>query len=264
MYWKLTCTPCDTTNEPPGAPPQFREARESLEKNTGGSRFVLHRHGDDRGPHLDLRIEENGCLGGWRVDALSLRGEPWAEEKAPHPLDWLDREDGVLTEDAGTCLCLSRALPRQWLLKGTRGFFLLTATPVTEWTPARLKTLTEAVPDPEARDALPALAADGLTARRHAITRFCGLGRELDGKAFDETVWRKALEALSLEEIHQQLQALECRFDRHFQPERLSRPEPLPPVETDGRAGRAMNIALGNPVPGKERSFPDDQKGTSR
>jgi hypothetical protein len=86
----------------------------------------------------------------------------------------------------------------------------------------------------------PALLADGLAARSRAIQRLCGLGRELDGDAFEENLWRKTLHGLSLDEIHRQLRAFEVRFDQKFPSLAVSRPE------TEGetpRSREAMTIA---------------------
>ena len=41
-------------------------------------RFVLQRHTDAQGEHLDLRIEADGHLRGWRIDAATLNAGAWA------------------------------------------------------------------------------------------------------------------------------------------------------------------------------------------
>ena len=83
---------------------------------------------------------------------------------------------------------------------------------------------------------------DGVTARRRALERFCGLGRELDGSAFDEAVWRRTLESLSLDEITRHLRAYEVRFDHKFPPSPTSYPETLPDSESGAWTNRAMGI----------------------
>jgi len=93
----------------------------------------------------------------------------------------------------------------------------------------------------EAADA-GSLIADGVTARRRAIERLCGLGRELDGSAFDEAVMRKTLSQLTLEEVHAQLRAYEVRFDQKYPPQPVSRPERLPDEAVTERADAAMAI----------------------
>jgi hypothetical protein len=77
MYWKLS----EMRREPSdGAPP------------VGEKRFVLHRHVDADGPHLDLRLEAGNCLLGWRIAGEELNPGCWASEKAPHPKSWLDED----------------------------------------------------------------------------------------------------------------------------------------------------------------------------
>ena len=73
MYWKVTCEEADDTAIGPAEP---------------DGRFVLHRHCDADGPHLDLRLEQDDYLLGWRIDGVDLAAAPWAVEKAPHPLAW--------------------------------------------------------------------------------------------------------------------------------------------------------------------------------
>ena len=73
MFWKVIC-------EERGAVPD-------VEQSNG--RFVLHRHVDAMGPHLDLRLEQDGYLVGWRIEGDSLDGEPWATRKSPHRVSWL-------------------------------------------------------------------------------------------------------------------------------------------------------------------------------
>jgi hypothetical protein len=94
------------------------------------------------------------------------------------------------------------------------------------------------------------LLLDGVRARSRAVERLCGLGRELDGPAFDEGIWRRSLAGLDLEEIHGQLRAFEVRFDRKYPPSPASRPERLPEGEDEGpgdvhRALNAMDIVRG-------------------
>ena len=86
------------------------------------------------------------------------------------------------------------------------------------------------------------LIRDGATARRLAVERLCGLGRELDGTAFDEPIWRKTLGGLTLREIHGQLRAFEVRFDRKYPPGPTSRPETLSDDGGDGRQEAALAI----------------------
>ena len=64
-------------------------------------RFVLQRHWDAEGEHLDLRLEEGECLMGWRVAGNSLAGKPWAREKGPHAKSWLQGTGEVQCVDGG-------------------------------------------------------------------------------------------------------------------------------------------------------------------
>lgn len=91
-------------------------------------------------------------------------------------------------------------------------------------------------------EAVAQAVADGVEARRRAVERFCGLGRELDGFAFDEGVWRRTLEPLSLREIHGHLSAYEVRFDQRHPPQAVSRPESLEEEGPKGLSERAMAI----------------------
>lgn len=232
MYWKLTCP----------ATPQDRAATHP----SGGpdGRFVLHRHRDDQGPHLDLRLECGDCLLGWRIDAVGLDGDPWAVEKPPHPLHWLDGDGDAIREDAGVYTWLERGTDRRRLLLDGRGG---PRTLLFERVPALSPRCARAVCEALAEVGAAAvdggrLIRDGAAARRHAVARFCGLGRELDGSAFDEKVWRKALDTLSLDEIHDQLRAYEVRFDLRYPPEPVSRPERLPDDARDERMDVAMTI----------------------
>lgn len=224
--------------------------RITLEDNPGvgaldhvDGRFVLHKHRDDDGPHLDLRLEMNGYLMGWRIDSLSLETRPWATEKAPHALRWLDVDADAECLDAG--LYAMQHQPgrntRELLLKGTGGIKRLTVERA-EGLPARVArdvALTLREQDAQPVEA-PRLIRDGIEARRRAVERLCGLGRELDGNVFDAESWRKQLAGLSLEEIQSQLRAYEVRFDQKYPPSPVSRPERL---QEELNAGAALSIA---------------------
>jgi hypothetical protein len=228
MYWRLTL------EEPAGS--------DSLDHVDG--RFILHKHHDTEGPHLDLRIEMDGYLVGWRVDGESLEGRPWATEKAPHALRWLECDADAECVDAGVYMMQNRrdAGARTLLLKGLGGVKRLTAERISGLpaTVARdvVDTLREnnAQPSDAAR-----LVRDGLAARRRAAERLCGLGRELDGNAFDAASWRTLLAGLSLDEIHAQLRAYEVRFDQKYPPSPSSRPERL--QDEPAHTGAALSIA---------------------
>jgi hypothetical protein len=228
MYWRLTL---EETASP-----------DSLDHVDG--RFILHKHHDNDGPHLDLRIEMDGFLMGWRIDGVSLDGRPWATEKAPHALRWLDCDADAECVDAGIYMLQDRpgADTRTLLLKGQNGVRQLTAERVPGLPASVARDVVNTLRENNAQAMEAAqLVRDGLAARRRAVERLCGLGRELDGNAFDATRWRALLAGLSLDEIHAQLRAYEVRFDQKYPPSSVSRPERLP--EEPARTGAALSIA---------------------
>ena len=157
-------------------------AQETREVPAGGvQRFVLHRHRDGQGPHLDLRLEQDGYLMGFRVEAEALDGTVWGTVKAPHPLAWLDQDGAAVREDEGTyfwdsggpeegvlVLCGARETTCIWVEADV-------SVPVPEVLAVRAAAESLGV----SLDALGSLAADGQRARERAISRYCGLGREL-------------------------------------------------------------------------------------
>ncbi len=205
-------------------------------------RFVLHRHSDEGGAHLDLRLEAGGHLGGWRIDGDALEGAAAACEKSPHPLAWLDHDGDAERIDAGRYVVLRNTpVERKILLMGETSQRLLTFIKDTSVTPRTMTRLREAADNAGCTlEALADLAADGVTARQRAIARLCGLGRELDGASFDEATTRRMLSGLRLDELHQQLRAYEVRFDQKYPPRPISQPEALD-EETSGQQ-RALRI----------------------
>jgi hypothetical protein len=231
MYWSLSLT---------------REDLDSSECVADG-RFVLHRHRDALGPHFDLRLEQGGALVGWRIDGESLDGALWASEKPPHPLRWLDVDGDALREDGGSYAWLARDRDSVSLrLMGADGCWRVDATRQPGLRPAVVRSVTEALRSAECLESDAAqLVLDGIAARDRATARLCGLGRELDGGAFDESAWRKSLRGLSLDEIHAQLRAFEVRFDAKYPPAPVSRPERLPEDGEVNRLDVARAIAAG-------------------
>jgi len=227
MYWKLAKV------EPVAA------EREDVAAH---GRFVLHRHRDAEGAHLDLRIEQEGCLMGWRVEGTALEVEAWASEKAPHPVRWLDQDGDAERVDAGTyrweaCEAGVKAL----VLEG-RGQTQRLEFEQVEGLPVSAVRALRAVMAAHEVDAaaLGALASDGVAARQRAVARFCGLGRELEGDAFDEMLWRQTLSGLSLRGIHQHLEGMEVRFDQKYPPRPVSVASGL--EEDAGGSEKAMAI----------------------
>lgn len=211
MFWKIA------TNETVTNPEHFAPA----------GRFVLHRHTDAHGDHLDLRLEADGHLRGWRIDAPKLAAGAWATEKPPHPLRWLEDDTGAERLDAG-----DYAIER-WerdggaiVLRGANGATRIVMTRARELVACVAQRIADTLYEFDVPPvAAPGLITDGLAARSRAIARLCSLGRELDGDAFEESVWRKTLSGLTLDEIHRQLRAFEVRFDQKYPPQPVSRPE---------------------------------------
>ncbi len=229
MFWRITCEQADET-APEGAV---------------DGRFVLHRHRDEWGAHLDLRLEQDGYLLGWRIDGMDLKAEPWATEKTPHSVRWLDQDGDAVREDAGVFVWLDRGPGRRRvLLRGREGSRVVEVHHEEGLSPSAVCAVRAALTECGAdASEVGQLIEDGARARQRAMERFCGLGRELDREAFDETVWRKALSGLSLDEIHGHLRAYEVRFDRKHPPQPVSQPERLEPGEArEGRAGEVMEI----------------------
>jgi hypothetical protein len=212
MHWKIT----QVSPHPPEADAEFN------------GRFVLHRHCDAHGPHLDLRLEQDECLLGWRIEG-GLEAGAWATEKMPHPKHWLEQDGNAIREDAGAYAWHERGPDcRELLLHGKDAAMRIRFEPAEHLPPQTQRDLC----DLAQREKLPqyvlaALAQDGLTARRRAVARFCGLGKELDGSAFDEPAWRASLDGMPLDTIHQHLRAYEVRFDQKYPPTPTSQPEPL-------------------------------------
>lgn len=260
MFWKLSTTRSEDTSRP--AP------------RSSHGRFVLHRHHDANGPHLDLRVEMDGHLAGFRVDALSLDGETWASEKGPHPIDWLERDGDAVREDAGVYVRESISDDEMRLtLHGADGIRVIHALRDPGLAPSTVRDICNTLRSHNARatDA-PKFIADGIAARRRAIERLCGLARELDGAAFDEEVCKRALVPLTLEDIHAQLRGYELRFDAKYPPAPVSRPERLcghsdfqrtndaiSILRDDDRSASTINGPYHTPLPqriGMERARP--------
>ena len=227
MYWQLTSM---TRQEPmPGV--------------AEGAHFVLHKHNDASGPHHDLRLEAGNCLLGFRIAGESLEAGCWATEKMPHPKEWLKQDRDAQRLLTGTYAWRdTEPEHRELTLHSeeatlTLHFERCDALPVESVralaTLARKQHL--------AVNTLAGLVEDGLTARRNAIARFCGLSRDLDGKSFDESGWRGMLEAMTLRQIGEQLAAVETRYDRSHPPAPVSRPEALEHRQED-RSQRARHI----------------------
>ena len=232
MYWRVSVQ----AEEPATSTAETREA---------DGRFVIHRHRDAWGPHLDLRLEWGDVLMGWRIDETELRDGAWATEKAPHPMRWLDSPADAVIEDAGVYAWVEQGGDRRSLrLAGLRVTQTLRLDREPGLAPSAVRGLRESLDELGVDgSAAVGLLRDGLRARQRLVARFCGLGRQLDGESFDEDVWRRALAGMTLDELQDQTRALEVRFDRLHPPTPVSRPESLPEWGEDGRTELALRIA---------------------
>lgn len=210
MFWKIA---------------QLEETKVPAEFVPAG-RFVLQRHTDAQGEHLDLRLEADGHLRGWRIDAAALAQGAWATEKAPHPLRWLDDDGAAQRVDAGEYAIEHNGSSATLLLRGAGGSARVVMTPAPELPASAARGIAEALHALKAAPVEAArLIADGVAARCRATERLCGLARELDGEAFEEKLCRRTLLGYSLDEIHAQLRAYEVRFDAKYPPLPVSKPE---------------------------------------
>lgn len=226
MYWKLTCEPAD----------------QAADIHHDG-RFVLHRHVDQAGAHLDLRIEHGESLQGWRIDGLDLESGAWATDKGSHPCEWLSQDGDAIREDEGTYQWLERTPQScRLVLRGRDGEREIRLVRTEGLAPSCVRDLRDVL-DRLGRNASDAarLVADGVIARQRAIARLCGLGRELDGDTFNEDLWRRTLDSLTLDEIHAQLRGYEVRLDAKYPPDPISKPDPLPD-EAPNRTEAALTI----------------------
>jgi len=231
MFWKVHCEESNTDNR---------------SNTSGDGRFVLHRHRDDAGMHVDLRLEWNGALLGWRIAGDTLETGAWATVKLPHATRWLDNDLDAECLDRGVYRWETRSATEcRVTLCGANGTRVLTleqqAVPMAE-----LRHLWQACTDLGIQpNSAAQLIRDGHHARHRAIARLCGLGHELDASAFDEKAWQKTMAGLTLDEIHSQLRAFEVRFDHKYPPLPTSQPAPLALDSTDDRKSAAMLILRG-------------------
>ncbi len=230
MYWTLKVLP-------PG-----EEETKAAADPCG--RFVLQRHRDREGAHLDLRLEQDGCCCGWRIDGAGLEEGAPATEKGPHPLRWLEQDGNAERLDQGRYGWEYRRDGEGVLvLHGRDGTRRVAVSRVKLLPLSAVRAVHDAVIELGVEPGAAAqLLRDGHLARRRAVARFYGLGRELDGRAFDEALWRRTLRECSLEEVESHLRGYEIRFDEKNPPVPVSRPEALDEEDASGDASRAMAI----------------------
>lgn len=212
MFWNMTVTETERAED-------FKPQ----------GRFVLHRHCDADGAHLDLRLESEGHAVGYRIGGVALADGAWATEKMPHPLHWLEQDGDAVREDAGLYRIVKETPEaRELELHGASGVRVVRFAKETGLDAAAVRAIALALRGlelPAAQAA--ALLCDGALARREALDRLCSLGRELDGVLFDEARWRDQLAAQSLEDIAAQVRAFQARFNHKYPPAPVSKPEPL-------------------------------------
>jgi len=208
-----------------------------------GRRFVLHRHRDEEGEHLDLRLEDEEVLVGWRLprdasERLSEGEEVVCELKRMHPRKWLDvNDEGCFVEDAGTYRWLERSADRGVGVFGGERFagrYSFTRRSVSEGSVSLIgKELGLDLARAEDAAQLLERARDGETSRKRAVERLCALGRELECESFAEKMWRDTLSRLSLREIQGHLRSFERRFDEKHPPVPVTKREKL---ESDNKS----------------------------
>lgn len=232
MYWRLRVLPA---------------AEDAPARGADQGRFVLHEHRDGGGAHLDLRLEQDGYLCGWRVDGVSLGEEAWAMEKGPHPVRWLEQDGAAKRVDSGTYRWDARDADGGVLeLRGRDGVTRLSVSREA-LLPVSCVRAVKAAMDHHGVDGVTAAALmrDGAEARWRALARLCGLGRELDGEAFEEAAVRRMLAGASLAELNDHLRGYESRFDAKYPPGPVSRPEALEDDGDEAGAERALAILRG-------------------
>lgn len=222
------------------------EADAPLGDPENGRRYVLHRHRDGRGAHWDLRLEQDGYLMGWRIEAEGLGGECLASEKGPHSMSWLEQDGDAVREDEGRYVWLHRdERGGELALQGRLGARRLRVSSFPGLGARSIEALCGCLKRHGVDEASAAgLIEDGIRARHRAMARLCGLGRELDGRGFDEGLWKKSLPGLSLREIERHLEPFEARFDAKYPPQPVSRPETLPEGKT-GHGERVLELLRG-------------------
>jgi len=224
-----------------------------------GKEFVLHRHCDEEGEHLDLRLEDGGVLVGWRLphDASEqlVRGDTVVcELKRMHPKRWLEVDDEeCFVEDAGRYRWVERDADRGLGVFGGERFvgrYSFMRRQLSEGSAFERCEKSVSLIKKELgldlgrmEDAEKVLASvrDGETARKRAVERLCALGRELDGDSFDEKMWRCTLSHLLLSEIHGHLRSFERRFDEKHPPLPVTRREKL---ESDKRVRERLAAGI--------------------
>lgn len=230
MYWEITRV--------------WQEEEQAAGEAEHAGRFVMHRHVDKEGPHLDLRLEHGDSLLGWRIAGESLEEGQWATEKMPHPVEWLSRNHGLERRLEGQWRWVERDETRctvaLWDGESTLCILLEACKDIQA---EEVRTLAQlAQKEKIAFSALASLVEDGIQARMRAVARFCALSRTLDGEGFDEAGWRQLFTSMSFNEIGERLAKVEIRHDRSYPPQPVSEPELLEEEEQNERTRHAYHI----------------------
>ena len=217
------------------------------ELETAEGKYVIHRHADGGGVHLDLRYEVGDKLSGFRIPVAELEeffgtGSKECEPKGLHPVAWLEvnTSDCTLVERGVYGWRQSDGDGRVLVLRGEKwsGTFAVRRDDTPQMNLDAVRRVAEACGaerfDEAVAQRIVSKMQDGESARHHAVERLCGVGREVDGERFDEELWRRSVAGLSLREIQAHVGAYEKRFDEKYPLQPVTKPEPLD-VQDNGR-----------------------------
>lgn len=208
--------------------------------------WILHRHRDHYGPHLDLRLEFRGILGGLRVDADALIPGVPATEKGPHPNAWLTAEGPAQEVGRGRWAWEKYTPDHRVLLldNGTDRLRLGWKRAPALPTSVIVQLAAWAQQNHLTPDQLSALCADGLRARQAARARCRGLAALIEAEHFDPDAWNDLLEPLNLDALNQKLDALEARLDQLHPPAPWTHPPDATTETPEHQDPRAFTRAI--------------------
>jgi len=210
--------------------------------------YLVHRHDGTGGTYLDLHIERpGGSVARWTMgvnglDRLSAGEEAVCTLNPEDSMRLADQDtpeyamvdEGTYT-DKGEAAGRRRLVFRGRVLDGEYEFRVVCDDNVVGVLADAIREEPDTLLTPESVKEFIAAARDGRVARGRAVERLCGLGRELDGDAFDDRLWRRMLDGLSLAEMYRQTARLERRFDEKYPPRSVSRSTSLPEEHSDRR-----------------------------
>ncbi|MCX8065998.1 MAG: hypothetical protein N3G21_12650 [Candidatus Hydrogenedentes bacterium] len=190
-------------------------------------RFIIHRHSDIAGEHIDIRLEEDFSLVGWRVDGTSELGdEMWGVAKLPH-------HPGLL--DDGTIPVVAKGKFR-WLLDNKDDTFLELEFDDGEirvykvekhgGLPASIQNrLNKIISDNGLSwDEALSLIGDGIKAREWLITKICGMVEYSGNYILPQAEYAEYLKGKSLDELKRNLTYWEKKVSSNQSVGRLTRP----------------------------------------